>query len=132
MENYNGNFNGGENGYYQQSKPVPPAPARKKDVASLVLGIVSLASSIESLVFCWYPFVGLIGGIIAIITGAIAKKRNPANKMAKAGLIMGIIAAVLGVICIVLWVVLIVAAAEGSFGDVFAGLPYEFGTTFNA
>ena len=126
MENGNGNFYGGAN--YYQPAPVNPAPAKKRDVASLVLGIVSLVSSIEGLAISWYPFVGLIGGIIAIVTGAIAKKRNPQNKMAKAGLIMGIIATILGVLCIIAFIVLIALGIAGDLGSFDLG---ELGSAFD-
>ncbi len=45
-------------------------------------------------------------GIAAIITGALAKKRLPDSKLAKAGLILGIISLVVMVIAFILLIVL--------------------------
>ncbi len=61
-------------------------------VTSLVLGICALV----------FPFIGLgwlsvLVGIVGIILGAIAKKKEP-NGMATAGIVMSIIAVALGLI----------------------------------
>ena len=54
-------------------------------VASLILGILSL-------VLVWVPFVNLACGVLAIILGVLARKKQPEKKgMAVAGLVMGII-----------------------------------------
>ena len=57
-------------------------------VASLVLGIVSI-------VFCFIiQWLGLIIGIVGIVLGVMAKKKNPTG-MATAGLVLSIIGTVL-------------------------------------
>ena len=59
-------------------------------IASLVLGIVAIVFSFIGLSI---PF-GLIIGIVGIILGVMAKKKNP-NGMATAGLVLSIIGTVL-------------------------------------
>lgn len=73
-------------------------------IASLVLGIISIGFTLCAfpmlLTFIiWFtgPFIFIVGittGIVGIVLGAIAKKRNP-TKMAKLGLILSIIGLVL-------------------------------------
>lgn len=58
-------------------------------VASLILGIISVLIN-----FIGYSWVGLILGIIGIILGVNAKKKNPSS-MASAGLVLSIIGTVL-------------------------------------
>ncbi|MGI6168590.1 MAG: DUF4190 domain-containing protein [Christensenellales bacterium] len=68
-------------------------------VAALVVGIVAL-------VFCWYAWVGIIAGILAIIFGAVAKNQIKQDSevggagMATAGLVLGIVA--IGLIVLIL------------------------------
>lgn len=78
-------------------------PAEKKgmSIASLVLGIVSVA------LFC-ITYVSIPCAILAIIFGVLGKKKGGAG-MAKAGLILGIIAVVLFVLFVILTVVGLVA-----------------------
>jgi len=60
-----------------------PAPAKGLAITSMVLGIVAILTS-----FCW--FVGLVSGIVAVITGHLAIRRQPqARGFAIAGLITG-------------------------------------------
>lgn len=69
-----------------------PAPGNGLATASLVCGILSLV----------IPFVSIILGIIAIATGASAKKNGFAGGKATAGIAMGIISTALnaGFICL--------------------------------
>ena len=62
-------------------------------VASLVLGICSLV----------FPFIGLgwlsvVLGLVGIILGALARKKETGKGMATAGLVMSIIAVALGLV----------------------------------
>ena len=87
-----------------------PAPKRK-NVAAIVLGIVSLDMSVSCLILSWIPIYGFIGmfvGIAGIITGAISKKKDNRVKMGKIGLILSIIGVVLSVLFTILGVVLLV------------------------
>ncbi len=95
------------NNIYQQ-------PERKrKDIAGLILSIVSLVCGIFSLGLFWYPIVGLVLGITAIITGAIAKKRVNSG-MSRAGLTMGIIGTILGFLALIAWIVILILGASGA------------------
>ena len=64
-------------------------------VAALILGIVALVISLTGPTG-WF---GSLCGILAIVFGAIAQKKEPSNKgMAKAGLVMGVLALCMGII----------------------------------
>ncbi|GEM_PF-540548 len=69
-------------------------------VASLVLGIISMASI---LVFDWWTWgiIGLITGAIAIVLGALGKKDAEKAKLAHLGFIFGIIGAAFGFVFLV-------------------------------
>jgi hypothetical protein len=72
-------------------------------IASMVLGILSL-------VFCWFTYIGVPVGILAIIFGGIAMSqtgRDPTlggRGMAIAGLVCGIIGIAIWVLLII-WVI---------------------------
>ncbi len=55
-------------------------------IASLVLGIVAI-------VLAWYFYISLPCSILAIVFGVKVRKKDKANKFAKAGFILGIISA---------------------------------------
>ncbi len=68
-------------------------------VASLILGILSIILS-------WIPVAGwiicLIMGIVAVVLGVLARKKQPAKKgMAMTGMILGII----GIVFSLIWVI---------------------------
>jgi hypothetical protein len=58
-----------------------------KAVASLVLGIISLVF----IFFGTFAFIGMIMAIIGLVLGIQAKKENPADGKAKAGVVLSII-----------------------------------------
>lgn len=58
-----------------------------KAVASLVLGIISLVF----IFFNTFAFIGMILAIIGLVLGIQAKKENPADSKAKAGVVLSII-----------------------------------------
>lgn len=70
-------------------------------VAALILGIISV-------VFCWWNWIGIIPGVIGVILGAIAKKKN-AN-CAGAGLVLSIIGLALSTI---LYIACVACAVAG-------------------
>lgn len=80
-------------------------------VASLILGIVSVLSSVVGGCFS-LGWVGSACGVVAIILGAIARK-NPAKKgMATAGLVLGIIALAWGIIATIACVTCLAGVAS--------------------
>ena len=93
------------------SNPVPPAPpaapqyqgaaapvaAEPKGLAisSLVLGIVGV-------VFSWFvPFIGIVGGIVGLILGILARKKGQPKGMSLTGIILSAVAIVLAIIAII-------------------------------
>ena len=80
-------------------------------VASLVLGIVSVVVAVFISGFGW---VGTIIGIVGIVLGALAKKKDPTNKMGTAGLVLSIIGTVLGILLYVACVACLGAAAAAA------------------
>ncbi len=69
-----------------------PAPAKGLAITSMVLGIVAILTS-----FCW--FLGLVSGIVAVITGHLAIRRQPhARGFAIAGLVTGYAGAAISLI----------------------------------
>lgn len=84
-------------------------PVEKKgmSIASLVLGIISLV------LFC-YIYVSIPCAILAIIFGVLGKKKGGAG-MAKAGLILGIIAMAIVALC---WILAVAGVATlGGFAN---------------
>ena len=81
--------------------------------AALVFGIIALVIAVGG-GFAGLGWLGSITAIVAIILGAIAKK-DPNQKGAKAGLIMGIIALSYGIIATVACLACIGAAAEAAY-----------------
>ena len=62
-------------------------------IAALVLGILSILSSF-TIMWVGLGWIGLIIGIVGIVLGVMAKKKNPTG-MATAGLVLSIIGTVL-------------------------------------
>ena len=85
-----------------------PVESKGLSIASMVLGIVAV-------VLCCFGWVSIICAVLAIIFGVIGKKKGGVG-MAKAGLILGIIA--LAVYALLYIIALAGFAALGSFaGD---------------
>lgn len=91
---------------YPQQAPYPyqPAPAPQATdglaIASLILGILWL---------------GWLGSILAVIFGHIALRRTRRNATAGSGLaIAGLVLGWIGVGTLILWIILLAAAAGGS------------------
>lgn len=65
-------------------------------VASLVLGIISIVLAIFTGIFGGW--IACILGIIGIILGAVARKNNIEDKMAKAGFVCSIVGTILSIL----------------------------------
>lgn len=85
----------------------PQKETNSMALASMILGIISVAIILVS--FCIFPLaaggIGFFMGVIALILSLIAKKQireqdglPSQNKMATAGLILGIVGSILGII----------------------------------
>ncbi|WP_291377969.1 DUF4190 domain-containing protein [Demequina sp.] len=81
----------------------PQPQGKGMAIASLILGIVSVA-------MCLYWFLAIPAGVIAIVLGVIARGRGVGAGMALAGIITGALGAVLG---------LVVAVAVFTGGGIF-------------
>ncbi len=68
-----------------------------KGTASLVLGIISLVF----IFFGYFAIVGMILAIISLVIGISAKKENPEDGKAKAGVILSIISLALSAITLI-------------------------------
>lgn len=99
--------------------PVGSEPSTGGAVGALVCGIIAM-------IFCWIPFVNIIGlilGIVAMVLGGKARKILPEGKrgMATAGFVLGIIALIISIIYLI-----IVIAAIAAIGS----LAYTFGSLY--
>lgn len=87
----------------------PPDPGAGMAVASLVLGIISLAFT--AFFFCGGLFVAPITGILGIIFGILGRKSVTRHGSAIAGLVTSIIAVAITGVIVVLYIILIAASA---------------------
>lgn len=80
-------------------------------IASLVLGIVGLVLDLVSVgTLGW---LGVIMGVVAIVLGALGRKKPEGKGIATAGLVLGILSVVFGMILFVSCVLVAGAAASG-------------------
>jgi len=79
-----------------------------KGTAGMVCGILSI-------VFCWFPYLGLPLGIVAIVMGALQNKAE--GEGGTAGITMGIIGSAISLIWLI--IALLIVAAVGSMASVF-------------
>ena len=92
-------------------------------------GVGAMVCGIIGLIFCWIPFVNIIGlilGIIAIVLGSSGRKTLPPSKrgMATAGFVLGIISLIFSVVWLLVVIILIATfgAVVGSLGSMFGWL----------
>ncbi len=84
-------------------------------IAALILGIAGVIFD-----FVFFP-VGLICSIVAVILGALGRKKPEGKGLATAGLVLGIVGLVLGIIALVCTILCATAIAV-SGGSVIGGL----------
>lgn len=91
---------------YGQPYQPPYAPPQKdkadgKSIASMVLGICSIA-------FCWVPILGLVAAVIGLVLGILARKNNKSG-IGLAGIITSSLGLAACVIYTIIWIVAISA-----------------------
>ena len=82
-----------------------------KAVASLVLGIISLVF----IFFGTFAFIGMILAIIGLVLGISAKKDNPEDGKAKAGIVLSIIGLALCTVSLLACAICVGSLASLSF-----------------
>ncbi len=132
---------------YQQISRTPEVKCPGKEISGLVFGINALVWGILALMLAWIPFYGLFFGgiygtfgiVFAIVTfvlsnkvffylSVITNKIKNGKKLARAGLIISIIAVCLAIAFTVLWVVILISVsgyAGSDFFEQFRNTPIE-------
>ena len=127
MDNNNNNYyddpynTSSRDNYYYESTPTYQAPTqtyqtieepKRRNVAALVLSIVSLVCGVYSILLFMCYGAGIIFGIGGIITRNIAIKKNNGvcGNMAKAGFITSIIGIIISAVFLVILIGMFVAA----------------------
>ena len=89
-----------EPNFTQQPVPGPAGeqPGKGKAIASLVLGIISLA-------FMWMPFFGLVLGIVGLVLAASAGKEGFRGGLKTAGFVCSLIGTIIGAFYLVLFII---------------------------
>ncbi len=75
--------------------PVHPANIAPKQPKGLALA--SLIVGVASLIFCWVPVLGALGGVVAVVLAIIALVKAQSKGMSIAGLATGILAFITGI-----------------------------------
>ncbi|WP_200329790.1 DUF4190 domain-containing protein [Leucobacter sp. L43] len=91
---------------YEPAATNPGAPAYSGGPAQPKgLALTALILGIASLIFCWVPVAGAVGGIIALVLGILALRKAQPKGLALTGVITGAVAAVVGIIVTILFFV---------------------------
>ncbi|WP_102140915.1 DUF4190 domain-containing protein [Mycobacterium hubeiense] len=114
-------------GAYPGSYPPPPPPPYSGYAAPPIapkngLGIASLIIAIVSLLFVWSVVLGIIGGIVAVIIGFVARGRVARGEatnggVAIAGIVLGFLSIVISLVFIAIWVALFNKAGVTDYFD---------------
>jgi hypothetical protein len=86
--------------------PRGPRPGDGLGMASMVVGICSAALGLLGVCCILFGGLGLVGGIVAVVLGFMARGQNPASGQAKAGIITGFVGIGLSVALVVLSLIL--------------------------
>lgn len=119
-DNFNGNFDNGQQQYNQQQYNQPQYGGAGSD-NDKIMAIISMVTGILSIVLvCFttgaWEIIGLLCAVAAIVLSVLSKRKIGKNGMATAGLVCGIVAIALYVLIIIL-VVIGVAAGLAAFGS---------------
>lgn len=111
---YNTNTNSSPSYYVtpNQAYNATAEQPKKKNIATLILSIVSLVCGILSIELCWCYGIGIFFAIPGLITRNIALKKNNGvgGNMAKAGFITSLIGLIISIISIIIFALLIAYA----------------------
>lgn len=88
-----------------------PQPTQTKGLA-----ISALIVGIASLVFCWIPVIGILGGIAAVVLGIIAIKKAQSKGMSITGIITGALA-ILSATAILIFTVMFITAVSDTVSE---------------
>jgi hypothetical protein len=91
--------------YQSYGTPVQPAPTNVQGIVALILGIASI-------VMCWFPILGLPGGIAGVILGVIGMRKTYGKPLAVAGLICAIVGLVISACFGVFYIAAIISASN--------------------
>ena len=134
QNNYNDPYNTNTNQHTYYQVPNPDCfenhkPARR-NVATLVLSIVSLVCGITCLQLTLYYGIGLIFGIAGLITRSIALKKNNGvgGNMAMAGFITSLIGTILSSLIILIIIIALIVGILSA--DNFNGINFDFNTEY--
>lgn len=85
-----------------------------------VLALIGMIAGILACIWCWFGGLGgVLLGIAAIIMSAIARKKDPKNGMALAGLICGICGLVIGIIFFIICMCTYCTLLGGGYYDLY-------------
>ncbi|MDE7435261.1 MAG: DUF4190 domain-containing protein [Lachnospiraceae bacterium] len=92
-DNFNGNVDNGQQQYNQsQYGGAGNSDDKTMAIASMVLGILSIVLVCLMFASTILSYIGIVCAIVAIVLGALSKKKIGKNGMATAGLVCGIVA----------------------------------------
>ena len=98
----------------------PQAP--QKNTRAHGLAIASMVVGIASIVLCYCYGIGLIGGIVGIILGIVARSRGNNEGFSLAGIILNAFGIVMGVVGLLVLVAMFSEIANGTYDDFYRQL----------
>ena len=107
----------------------PQAP--QKNTRAHGLAIASMVVGIASIVLCYCYGIGLIGGIVGIILGIVARSRGNNEGFSLAGIILNAFGIVMGVVGLLVLVAMFSEIAIGTYDDFYRQLQDQLGRDAN-
>ena len=107
----------------------PQAP--QKNTRAHGLAIASMVVGIASIVLCYCYGIGLIGGIVGLILGIVARSRGNNEGFSLAGIILNAFGIVMGVVGLLVLVAMFSEIANGTYDDFYRQLQDQLGRDAN-
>lgn len=107
----------------------PQAP--QKNTRAHGLAIASMVVGIASIVLCYCYGIGLIGGIVGIILGIVARSRGNNEGFSLAGIILNAFGIVMGVVGLLVLVAMFSEIANGTYDDFYRQLQDQLSSNAN-